>query len=95
MPDPVTFSILNQSYTVVPAGDPQDLLDAANELDELVRRISKSRNIDPQRAAVFAALHMMQKMRGQQRTLDDMRSTLESRSRELASLLDSIVSDPL
>jgi cell division protein ZapA (FtsZ GTPase activity inhibitor) len=95
VPDPVTFSILNQSYTVVPAGDPQDLLDAANELDDLMRRIAKSRNVDHQRAAVFAALHMMQKMRSQQRTLDEMRSTLESRSSELASLLDSILDGPV
>jgi hypothetical protein len=88
---PVTFSILSHSYSVIPQGDPQIVLDAASAVEEVMQRLLRSKNLDPQRASVFAALHFAQKFLEQQATSEGVKGTVDKAGRKLNSLLDLIV----
>jgi cell division protein ZapA len=76
----VRLTIYNQTFSLRVAGDPGDLIRAANEVDELMTAIAKSGNMDATRIALLACLHLQDKV-------DTMRQELN----RLASLLDSVV----
>jgi cell division protein ZapA (FtsZ GTPase activity inhibitor) len=88
---PVSFTILNHSYSVIPSGDPQTLLDAATAVEEIMQRLLRSRNLDTNRAAVFAALHFAQKFVEQQNIVDGVTGAVDKGGRKVNSLLDLIV----
>lgn len=85
----VRLSIYNQTFSLRVSGDPEDLIRAANEVDELMTTIARSGNMDATRVALLACLHLQDKVDSLQSELDE----LKDRSRELAGLLDSVVSD--
>lgn len=89
---PVTVNIYNQDYTIVPLGDPAALEAAAASVHEVMMKIGANRSLDTMRTAVLAALHFSQRVQLQQQALDDMRSSMEKRTREIAALLDGLVS---
>jgi len=51
---PVRVSIFNQSFTLLVEGDPAEIEDAANEVDELMHTIARSGNLDSMRVAMLA-----------------------------------------
>lgn len=78
----VRVSILNQSFTLITTGDPQEMVDLANQVDELMNSIARrSPNLDSTRVAVFACLHLADQLRAQ-------KSALDSRVRQVTALLD-------
>ena len=78
----VRFNILNQSFTLITSGDPREMIDLANQVDELMNNIARrSPNLDSTRVAVFAALHLADQLRSQ-------KSALDSRVRQVTALLD-------
>lgn len=85
----VRLTIYNQTFSLRVPGDPGELIRAANEVDELMTTIARSGNMDATRVALLACLHLQDKV-------DSLKAELEGlkvRSRELASLLDSVVED--
>lgn len=78
----VRVNILNQSFTLITSGDPREMIDLANQVDELMNSIARrSPNLDSTRVAVFAALHLADQLRSQKTALD-------SRVRQVTALLD-------
>jgi len=87
---PVRLTIYNQTFTLRVPGDPEELLRAANEVDELVTSIARSGNMDATRAAILACLHLQDKVDELQQELEKFRN-IEERTRELGRLLDGVV----
>lgn len=73
-------------------GEPEELLRAANEVDELMTAIAKSGNMDSSRVAILACLHLQDRVDTLERELEKLRS-IEDRTRELARLLDDLAGE--
>lgn len=91
---PVRLSIFNQSFTLLVAGDPADIVQAANEVDELMSTIAKSGNMDSFRVAILACLHLQDRVHSLEGELEDLRDGIEGRTRKLVTLLDGVVEAP-
>jgi cell division protein ZapA len=60
----VKVTILNQSFTLLTTGNPNDMIDLANQVDDLMNSIARrSPNLDSTRVAVFACLHLADQLR--------------------------------
>ena len=83
---PVRITIYNQTFTLRVAGDPEQLLRAANEVDELMTAIARSGNMDSTRVAILACLHLQDR-------LHSLEQDVHRRTRQLAALLDGVVGE--
>jgi cell division protein ZapA (FtsZ GTPase activity inhibitor) len=88
---PVRVNIFNQTYTVLTAGDPNDTLQLAHEVDELMSQIARHGNLDATRTAVLACLHFADKLRVLERQLATLRDSVDQRTRSIAELLDQVI----
>ena len=88
---PVRLSIFNQTFTLRVAGDPEQILRAANEVDELMSTIAKSGNVDSFRVAILACLHLQDRVFQLESELDQIDSRVADRTRQLEHLLDNVV----
>ncbi len=60
----VKVTILNQSFTLLTTGNPGDMVELANQVDDLMNSIARrSPNLDSTRVAVFACLHLADQLR--------------------------------
>lgn len=58
------MTILNQNFTLLTTGNPKEMVDLANQVDDLMTSIArKSPNLDSTRVAVFACLHLADQLR--------------------------------
>ena len=89
---PVRLNIFNQSFTLRVAGDPSEILRAANDVDELMSAIARSGNMDSFRIAILACLHLQDRVYALEGELSELRSSVTSRTTQLAQLLDGVVS---
>jgi cell division protein ZapA (FtsZ GTPase activity inhibitor) len=79
----VRVTILNQSFTLVTQGDPREMMDLADQVDELMNSIARrSPNLDSTRVAVFACLQLADRLRAQEASVKD-------KVREISGLLES------
>lgn len=78
---PVRVTILNQTYTLLTAGDPAETVALAAQVDELMTMIAARGNMDATRAAVLTALHLADQLRSLERDLNHLK-------RRFASILD-------
>lgn len=88
---PVRLSIYNQSFTLLVAGDPADIEQAAHEVDELMTTIARSGNMDSTRVAVLACLHLRDRVRTLEREFEELKSRVEDRTQKLSDLLDNVI----
>lgn len=89
---PVRVNIFNQPYTVVTAGDPNDTIRLAHEVDELMSQIARrAGNLDSTRTAVLACLHLADKLRTLETQLATLRDSVDQRTRTIGELLDQVV----
>jgi cell division protein ZapA len=78
----VRVTILNQSFTLLTAGDPAEVIELAQQVDDLMHGIAgRSPNLDSTRVAVLACLHLAEQLRSRQADVD-------SKLREFSGLLD-------
>jgi len=90
--EPVRVTIFNQSYSLVATGESGQIEELAQMVDDLMTSISiRAGNLDAQRTAVLACLHLADQLRASQRELDDLRSQIDSKAKEFTVLLDDIV----
>ena len=81
----VKVTILNQSFTLLTAGDPAEMIELAQQVDDLMTSIArKSPNLDSTRVAVFACLHLADQLRSRHIQLDD-------KLREFTGLLEKAI----
>ncbi len=89
---PVRVNIFNQTFTVVTTGDPDDTLQLASEVDELMSQIARrAGNLDSTKTAVLACLHLADKLRTIERQLATLRESVDHRTRTITQILDQVV----
>ena len=59
----VRLNIYNQVFTLRASADAADLEEAANAVDDLMRSIARSGNMDATRVAILACLHLQARVR--------------------------------
>lgn len=90
---PVRVHILNNTYTLLYAGDPSMLEQAAQEVDELMTTIAKGGNFDSTRIAVIACLHLQERLLTLERDLRSLKTSVDDRTRHLSVMLDQVIED--
>jgi cell division protein ZapA len=81
---PVKVTIFNSPYSLLAQGDPQELIDAAQTVDDLMHSIAaRASTADSTRIAVMACLHLADKLRRYDKDL-------KARTGEIVALLDNI-----
>ncbi len=81
----VRVQIFNQTYSLLVDGDPREVEEVAQQVDELVSSIaSHTSSGDSTRVAVLACLHLADKLRAAEKQLQ----LVEDKSGRIASLLE-------
>ena len=89
----VRVTIFNQSYTLVASEEAGQVEELAHRVDDLMRSIAaKAGNVDSNRTAVLACLHLADQLRALEHELDDLRHRVDAKSREFSLLLDEAIS---
>ena len=82
---PVRIQIFNQSYSVLADGDPHEVEELAQQVDDLMQSIAhRTSSVDATRVAVLACLHMADKLRAAEQQLQ----RFEDKSERIATLLE-------
>jgi cell division protein ZapA len=88
---PVRVSILNQTFTLLVAGETSDIENAAAEVEELMQTIARSGNIDTLRTAMLACLHLQDRVLTLEREFKQLQTRVDDTSREFSLLLDDVL----
>jgi cell division protein ZapA len=85
----VRVTIFNQSYSLTVTGDPAEVESLAQSVDTLMTEIAqRAGNVDGNRVAVLASLHLADRLRSIERELADLKEKVDSKSRQFSLLLD-------
>ena len=88
----VRVTIFNQTYSLVATNEEGEVEALAHSIDELMTSIAqRAGNIDGNRVAVLACLHMADKLRSMEREFDAMKDRVEQKSRQFSILLDRAI----
>jgi cell division protein ZapA len=88
----VRVSIFNQTYTLGAVGEPGEIEGLAHSVDELMTGIAqRAGNMDAQRIAVLACMHMADRLRTMERELSSLKERVDHKTRELTILLDQTI----
>lgn len=89
----VRVTIFNQTYTVSTAGDPKEIEQLAQEIDDLMSSIARrAGNLDATRTAVLACLHLADRLRSAEHELGELKQTINHKARDFVVLLDQAFS---
>ena len=91
---PVRLSIFNQTFSLLVAGDPADIEQAAQDVDELMTTIARSGNLDATRVAILACLHLQDRVTTLQREFSQLKERMDDKGRRLSVLLDQMIAPP-
>lgn len=90
--EPVRVTIFNQTYSLVSTGEPGEIEELAQTVDELMNSISvRAGHLDATRTAVLACLHLADQLRALQHDLQELRSKVDSKAKEFTMLLDDAI----
>jgi cell division protein ZapA len=85
----VRVTIFNQSYNLLASEDSAEVEALARSVDELMTDVAqRAGNIDSNRVAVLACLHMADRLKSIERELADLKSRVDEKSRQFSLLLD-------
>src|SRR6202035_2004567 len=88
---PVRVTILNQQYSLRAPGDPREVEQVAQSVDELLHSISeRAPSADSTRIAVLGCLHLADQLRTLERDLAALRSSVNYKSEKLSELLEQL-----
>ncbi len=89
---PVRVTIANQSFTLITSGEDSEVLQLANEVDELIAGIARrSTNADTARLAILACLHLADRLHTAEEELKLVRGKVQARARKMEGLLAQVV----
>ena len=89
---PVRVNIFNQAYTVVTSGDPNDTIQVAHEVDELMSSIARrAGNLDSTRTAVLACLHLADRLRTIENQFSALKESVDLKTRSITELLNQVI----
>src|SRR3974390_2627208 len=88
----VRVTIFNQSYNLVATDDPGEAEDLARTGDELMTQVAqRAGNIDSNRVAVLACLHLADRLKSMERELSELKSRVDHKARQFSILLDKVI----
>src|SRR5947209_4006995 len=88
----VRVTIYNQPYTLVATEEAGEVETLAQTVDELMTGIaSRAGNVDAQRVAVLASLHLADRLRTMERELAGLRERVDIKARQFSVLLDKAI----
>ncbi len=88
----VRVTILSRPYTLLAAGDPREVEEAAASVNELMLSIAaKAPNADSTRIAVLACLHLADKLRTLDGELARVKEDADRQSGKFALMLDELI----
>jgi cell division protein ZapA len=89
----VRVTIFNQSYSLTVTGDPAEVESLAQSVDTLMTEIAqRAGNVDGNRIAVLASLHLADRLRSLERELSDLKERVDAKSHQFSLLLDKAAS---
>ncbi len=89
---PVRVTILSRPYTLLASGDPREVEQVAESVNELMLSIAgKAPSADSTRIAVLACLHLADKLRMAERELAELRQRKDTRSGDYAAMLEKLI----
>jgi cell division protein ZapA len=90
----VQITIFHQNYTLRAAGDPRQVEELADSVDQLMNSIAvRSPNADSLRVAVLACLHLADRLRSLEGELNELRKRVEEKSERFRLLLEQAIED--
>jgi cell division protein ZapA len=88
----VRVTIFNQTYSLAATGDAQEVQALAHSVDELMTGIAqRAGNMDANRIAVLACLHMADQLRSVERELAEHKQRVDQKTRHFSLLLDQAI----
>jgi cell division protein ZapA len=90
--EPVRVTIFNQTYSLVASEEPGRIEELAHRIDELMSSIAaRAGNVDSNRIAVLACLHLADQVESLERELAELKNKVEDKAREFSVLLDGAI----
>jgi cell division protein ZapA len=89
----VRVSIYNHTYSLLVTGDPSEVEEAAQEVDELMTAIARSGNMETSRVAVLACLHLQDRVRTLEREFNRLQARIDDTTRHFSVLLDEAIEE--
>ena len=88
----VRVTIFNQTYSLGAASEAGEVEELAHSVDELMTGIAqRAGNMDAQRIAVLACLHLADRLRTMERELSSLKERVDQKTRQLTILLDQAI----
>lgn len=88
----VKVTIFNQTYSLAATEEEGEIESLAHSIDELMTSIAmRAGNVDANRVAVLACLHMADRVRSMERELSDLKDRVNKKSRQFSVLLDDVI----
>jgi cell division protein ZapA len=88
----VKVTIFNQTYSLAATEEEGEIESLAHSIDELMTSIAmRAGNVDANRVAVLACLHMADRLRSMERELSDLKDRVDKKSRQFSVLLDDAI----
>lgn len=88
----VRVTILNQTYTLAATEEAGEVETLGQTVDELMTLIAqRAGNMDSQRIAVLACLHMADRLRTIESELASLKERVDEKTRHLSLLLDEVI----
>ncbi len=91
---PVHVTILSRPYTLLTHGDPREVEELAESVDQLMLAIAaRQPNADSARIAVLACLHLADQLRSLERDLAGLKARVDRKTGEFNELLEQTLSE--
>jgi cell division protein ZapA len=88
----VKVTIFNQTYSLAATDEEGEVEALAHSIDELMTSIAtRAGNVDSNRVAVLACLHMADRLRSMERELADLKDRVDKKSLQFSVLLDQVI----
>jgi cell division protein ZapA len=88
----VRVTIFNQTYTLAATEEPGEVEQLAQEVDDLMTQIAqRAGNVDANRVAVLACLHLADRLRSMERELSVLKTRVDQKARQFSILLDKAI----
>jgi cell division protein ZapA len=88
----VRVAIFNQTYTLAATDEAGEVETLAHVVDELMTSIAqRAGNMDAQRIAVLACLHLADRLGAIERELSSLKERVDQKTRHLSLLLDRAI----
>ncbi len=92
--EPVRVTIFNQTYSLVASEEPGRIEELAHRIDELMSSIAaRAGNVDSNRIAVLACLHLADQVESLERELAELKNKGEDKARAFSVLLDGAINE--